>query len=104
MPYKVYKVKGGYKVGKSDGSQMKEGRKYASDKPLSKTRAESQMKVIYASEKGYEISPPGKRKTPLALGCLANDYPIGKKLRGEDGHLYIATKYGKGKRWKRLRD
>ena len=103
MPYKVYKVKGGYKVGKSDGSLMKEGRKYASDKPLSKNKAESQMKAIYASEKGYEISPPGKRKTPLNLGCPANDYPIGKKLRGEDGHLYIAKKYGQKKRWIRLR-
>ena len=43
MPYEIYKVRGGYKVGKSDGKVMRSGRMYASDKPLSEEKAKKQM-------------------------------------------------------------
>lgn len=50
MPYKVFKVDGGYKVGKEDGSKMGNGRKYASNKPLTKEKAKKQMQAILISE------------------------------------------------------
>tara|TARA_R110000851_G_scaffold36559_1_gene95257 strand:- start:197 stop:352 length:156 start_codon:yes stop_codon:yes gene_type:complete len=51
MPYKVFKVEGGYKVGKKDGSKMGNGRKYASNKPLNKENATKQMKAMMINEK-----------------------------------------------------
>ena len=51
MPYKLVKVKGGYKVGKEDGSKMANGRKYASNKPLTKEKATKQMQAIIINEK-----------------------------------------------------
>lgn len=50
MPYKVFKVEGGYKVGKEDGSKMGNGRKYASNKPLTKTKAVKQMQAMMINE------------------------------------------------------
>ena len=44
MPFKVVKVKGGFKV-KKDGT-----REYFSNKPLTKEMATKQLKAIYASE------------------------------------------------------
>jgi hypothetical protein len=44
MPFKVVKVKGGFKV-KKDGT-----REYFSTKPLTKEMATKQMRAIYASE------------------------------------------------------
>ena len=44
MPYKVYKKGSGYKACK------KNGKKCFSEKPLSKEKAHSQMKALYASE------------------------------------------------------
>ena len=46
MPYKIFPVRKdgkviGYKVGKKDRSIMDNGRRYLSDKPLSKKRAEA---------------------------------------------------------------
>ena len=60
MPYKLFKVKGGWKVGKKDGTKMSNGRKYASNKPLKKEKALSQMRTIILSEKnrsprGFEV-------------------------------------------------
>lgn len=43
MPYKLKKVKGGYKVGKKSSS------KTYSKKPLSKAKAQAQMRAIYAN-------------------------------------------------------
>ena len=51
MPYKVYKVAGGYKVGKKDGDKMGNGRRYASNKPLSKEKATKQMQAMIINEK-----------------------------------------------------
>ena len=45
MPYKVFKVDGGYKVGKKDGSKMGNGRKYASNKPLKKIKLKNDTSV-----------------------------------------------------------
>ena len=51
MPYKVFKVDGGYKVGKRDGSKMGNGRKYASNKALTKEKATKQMQAMMINEK-----------------------------------------------------
>ena len=51
MPYKVFKVVGGFKVGKEDGSKMSNGRRYASNKPLTKKKAIAQMQAIIINEK-----------------------------------------------------
>lgn len=51
MPYKVFKVEGGYKVGKKDGSKMGNGRKYASNKVLTKENATKQMQAMMINEK-----------------------------------------------------
>ena len=62
MPYKIYPVRKegkvvGYKVGKRDRSIMDNGRRYLSDKPLSKKRAEAQLKAVGISESGRMGSP-----------------------------------------------
>jgi len=44
MPYKLKKVKGGYKVASPSGTKSK--------KPLSKAKAEAQRRAIYANTKG----------------------------------------------------
>ena len=46
---------------------MSNGRKYASNKPLTKKKAEAQMRAIYASEAGYVLdkkSPKGTKSSP----------------------------------------
>lgn len=50
MPYKIFKVEGGYKVGKKDGSKFSNGRRFASNKPLSKEKAIKQMQAIIINE------------------------------------------------------
>ena len=50
MPYKLFKVVGGYKVGKKDGSKMANGRKFASNKPLDKKKAIEQLRALEISE------------------------------------------------------
>lgn len=62
MPYKIFPIrKGGkvigYKVGKKDRSIMDNGRRYLSDKPLSKKKAEAQLKAVGISEAGRMSSP-----------------------------------------------
>ena len=44
MPYKIKKVKGGYKVFSPKGAKSR--------KPLSRKRARAQQKAIYANTKG----------------------------------------------------
>lgn len=62
MPYKIFPVRKngkivGYKVGKKDRSIMDNGRRYLSDKPLSKKKAEAQLKAVGISEAGRMGSP-----------------------------------------------
>lgn len=94
MPYQVYKVKGGYKVGKEDKSPMREGKKFASDKPLSKERAQAQMKAIYASENrsefrifkfqnGYKVGRTDKQKLPNGRFYSTNKILTQKEAREE---------------------
>jgi hypothetical protein len=47
MPYKVIAVPGGYKVMKDAPGKPK----FFSEKPLSKTVANAQMRALYASER-----------------------------------------------------
>lgn len=56
MPYKVFCFRDddkkiiGYKVGKKDGTKMGNGRRYASNKYLSKDQANKQLQAILISE------------------------------------------------------
>jgi hypothetical protein len=50
MPFKLFKVDGGWKVGKKDGTKMGNGRKFASNKPLTKEKALAQMRAIIIHE------------------------------------------------------
>tara|TARA_R110002126_G_scaffold184171_3_gene332613 strand:+ start:3828 stop:4568 length:741 start_codon:yes stop_codon:yes gene_type:complete len=73
MPYAIFPVrKGGkvigYKVGKKDRSVMDNGRRYLSDKPLSKKRAEAQLKAVGISEAGRMRSPvPVRQKKNVII-------------------------------------
>ena len=53
-PYKVKKVKGGFKVKSPKG--------FKSKKPLSKERARAQQRAIYANTKGESVGKRGRRK------------------------------------------
>ncbi len=46
MPYKINKVKGGYKVSLLSGKKMKNGRKYLSKKPMTLMKAKAQKRVV----------------------------------------------------------
>ena len=50
MPYHVVKVTGGYKVAKKDGTKLSSGKKYLSDRPLTKAQAEKQKKAVEIAE------------------------------------------------------
>lgn len=94
MPYELYKVKGGYKVGKKNGEMMSSGRMYASDKPLSKENAKKQLSAMYASEsdavirsfkfdEGYKIGRKDKKKLPNGRYYSTNKYLRKDEVRGE---------------------
>ena len=51
MPYKIVKVENGYKVAKKDGSKMKNGRTYTSNKPMTYKNAKDQIKAMEINEK-----------------------------------------------------
>ena len=51
MPYKLYKIKDGFKVGLADKQKMSNGRYYLSNKPLSKSEALKQKKAVELNEK-----------------------------------------------------
>lgn len=74
MPYKIYKVQGGYKVGKADGTKMSNGRMYLSNKPRCIKDATAQLKAVEENEKkNKSISKknavlPKKRKQPRGMG------------------------------------
>lgn len=94
MPYKLIKVNGGYKVGKSDGKTMRNGRMYASNKPLSKEAAVKQMSALYASERkakfrsfqfpeGYKVGRTDKKKLPNGRYYSTNHFLKKGEIRGE---------------------
>ena len=94
MPYEIYKVSGGYKVGKSDGKPMRSGRMYASDKPLPKTQAKKQMAALYASERdatyrsfkfeqGYKVGRSDKKKLPNGRFYSTNKFLKKEEVRAE---------------------
>lgn len=59
MPYEIVKVLGGFKVRRT--VKEKNGRyKYFSKDPLTKARAEAQLRALYARESGK----PNPKKTP----------------------------------------
>ena len=50
--------------------------------------------------KGYYYT--GQENTPLGKGYSACFEPVGKKMRGRDGKMYVVKKYKNGKRWTKL--
>lgn len=56
MPYEIYKVRGGYKVGKDNNEPMKNGRLYASE-------STSVIRISQFPE-GYKIGRKDKKKLP----------------------------------------
>ena len=71
MPYEVVKVKGGFKVQKKGGELTSTGRRYFSDKPLTKTRAQTQMRALYTNERtSYtrSVKSPTRRRKPTSPG------------------------------------
>ena len=69
MPYEVVKVKGGFKVQKKGGELTSAGRKYFSDKPLTKSRAQAQMRALYANERTSprrNVKSPTRRRKPTS--------------------------------------
>ena len=50
MPYKLVKVSGGYKVGLVTGGKMSNGKRFLSDKPLSKISATKQLNAVNINE------------------------------------------------------
>jgi hypothetical protein len=94
MPYEIYKVRGGYKVGKEDKSEMKKGKKYASDKPLDLETAKAQMRALYASERnseyrsfkfeqGYKVGRSDKQKLPTGRTYSTNKFLTQAEARKE---------------------
>lgn len=72
MPYELKKVKGGWKVQKKGGGLMSNGRRYASDKPLTEEQAKKQLAAMYIRENTYQI----KRN------------PQGNLASSEEGRIY----------------
>ena len=50
MPYELKKVKGGWKVQKKGGGLMSNGRRFASDKPLTLENGKKQMTAMHIQE------------------------------------------------------
>ena len=107
MPYEIYKVMGGYKVGKSDGKVMRSGRVYASDKPLSEEKAKKQMAALYANEnpsefrsfqfeKGYKIGRKNKQKLPNGRMYSTNKFLDKEEVRAEIKR--VREKYSKNEK------
>lgn len=62
MPYRVYKVGNGYKVGLVSGEKMSNGKKYLSEKPLSREGAKRQMLAVELREKGRTVNKKKSKK------------------------------------------
>ena len=69
MPYKIVKVKNGYKVGLVSGSKMSNGKKYLSDKVLTKAQAEKQKKAVEMSESKKKPTRSSRTVKPKKCSC-----------------------------------
>ena len=67
MPYLIKKVVGGYKVGLATGGKMSNGKKYLSDRPLTKAQAEKQKKAVEMAEKKTTGKPKPKKKKQIPV-------------------------------------
>ena len=94
MPYEIYKVKGGYKVGKDGKKKMSSGRMYASDNPLNLETAKKQMAAMYASERqgkyrsfefprGYKVGRSDKKKLPNGHYYSTNKFLTKAEIKAE---------------------
>ncbi|MCH9622045.1 MAG: hypothetical protein S4CHLAM20_14790 [Chlamydiia bacterium] len=110
MPYELKKVKGGWKVQKKGGGLMSNGRRFASDKPLTEEKAKKQMAAMYIQEKTYQIKRSPKGKLPPLIAekfhregrCYKVCRQDGRKLR--NGRYHSTNKfltYDEAKREKR---
>jgi hypothetical protein len=72
MPYRIYRIEGGYKVGLADGGKMSNGRKYLSNKILTKKQAEAQKKAV-------EISESKKKNVSKSNGTITRRRKVEKK-------------------------
>ena len=85
MPYKIFPVrKGGkvigYKVGKKDRGIMDNGRRYLSDKPLSKKRAEAQLKAV-ADNLHLLVSRIHRNECDMLHGECSRNTKVMQKLK-----------------------
>ena len=74
MPYKIYKVVGGYKVGLLDGGKMSNGKRFLSNKILSKKQAEARKRAVEISEKQKE-----KKNVSKSNGTVRRRRKVEKK-------------------------
>ena len=72
MPYKLVKVVGGYKVGLVDGGKMSNGKRFLSNKILTKKQAEAQKKAV-------EISESKKKNVSKSNGSVSSRRKMEKK-------------------------
>lgn len=79
MPYELKKVKGGYKVQKKGGELTSTGRRYFSNSPLPKERAEAQIKALYVSERQRMPSPGRTAKAPTRRKKASSPTRVAKK-------------------------
>lgn len=93
MPYKVYKKGSGYKACKKDG------KKCYSKKPLSKEKAQSQMKALYASESVVneeKVKPNTLEYVKLWRYSKANQFHVWFKLQDME-HVLVSLVFTSGK-------
>ena len=81
MPYELKKVKGGYKVQKKGGELTSTGRRYFSNSPLPKERAEAQMRALYVSERQRMPSPGRTAKAPSRRKKASSPTRVVKKMK-----------------------
>jgi hypothetical protein len=95
MPYELKKVKGGWKVQKKGGELMRNGRRFASDKPLSEEQAKKQMAAMYIQEKTYQIKRTPRGDLPPSEKLDDKFYKVcrkdGRKLK--NGRYYSTNKF-----------
>ena len=55
-------------------------------------------KCLNDSSKRYT----GNENTPKGKGYVASGEKVGKRMKGNDGNMYVVTKKGKTKRWEKI--